>query len=172
MNETKKKSEIKLRELREQLMLPFFRTKEQLLWDGSPKKIIIIGSGIGGMASGALFAKVGHRVSVLELNKELIGGHGRCLTRHGMKYSMGPQYVWEFGDGMIGDRFLRFLNIKESNPFIAMDPDGFERLFIGKKNTSGNYFCVDFKVPQGLENFRKELTALFPDEDRQTQSPV
>ena len=57
MNETKKKSEIKLRELREQLMLPFFRTKEQLLWDGSPKKIIIIGSGIGGMASGALFAK-------------------------------------------------------------------------------------------------------------------
>ena len=89
-----------------------------------------------------------------------------------MKYSMGPQYVWEFGDGMIGDRFLRFLNIKESNPFIPMAPDGFERLFIGKKNTSGNYFCVDFKVPQGLENFRKELTALFPDEDRQTQSPV
>jgi phytoene dehydrogenase-like protein len=77
---------------------------------------------------------------------------------------MGPQYVWEFGDGMIGDRFLRFLGVKASNPFVPMAADGFERLFIGRKSARGDYFRLDFKVPQGLENFRRDLIALFPDE--------
>jgi phytoene dehydrogenase-like protein len=70
---------------------------------------VVIGSGIGGMASAALFAKTGHHVTVLEMNDSQIGGHGRLLTLDGMKYSMGPQYVWEFNDGERGDRFLSFL---------------------------------------------------------------
>lgn len=161
---SRKKSESRLKEIREQLSLPFFRTKEQSIWDGTPKKIVVVGSGIGGMASGALFAKVGHKVTVLELNKELIGGHGRCLTFNGLRYSMGPQYVWEFGDGQIGDRFLRFLELKKSNPFIFMTQDGFERFYIGDRKEGCNYCCLDFKVPMGLKNFCRDLKALFPEE--------
>jgi len=164
---SKKKSESRLKEIREQLSIPFFRTKEQKIWNGGQKKIVVIGSGIGGLASGALFAKAGHHVTVLESNKELIGGHGRCLTFDRIKYSMGPQYVWEFGDGMIGDRFLKFLGIKESNPFILMAKDGFERFFIGDKKEGQNFCCVDFKVPMGLENFRTQLISLFPEEKDQ-----
>lgn len=160
----KKKSESRLGEIREQLSIPFFRTKGQTLWNGAPRKIVVVGSGIGGMASGALFAKIGHPVTVLELNPALIGGHGRCLTFGGIRFSMGPQYVWEFGDGQIGDRFLQFLGIRETNPFLPMRADGFERVFIGCESPSGNGCRLDFKVPLGLERFRDELAVLFPEE--------
>jgi all-trans-retinol 13,14-reductase len=161
---SKKKSEDKLKKIRDELSIPFFKLKGQPAWEGPPKKIVVIGSGIGGMASGALFAKIGHQVTVLEMNQELIGGHGRCLTFQGMSYSMGPQYVWEFGEGKLGDRFLNFLNIKESNPFLPMKSDGFERFFIGNREDGNNYFMLDFKVPLGLKNFQRDLKALFPEE--------
>jgi len=160
----RKKSESSLKKISDELSIPFFKSKEQPIWDGTPKRIVVIGSGIGGMASGALFAKIGHQVSVLEMNQELIGGHGRCLTFQGMSYSMGPQYVWEFGEGKLGDRFLKYLDIKDANPFLPMQHDGFERFFVGGRKGEGNYFTADFKVPLGLENFRRDLKALFPEE--------
>ena len=160
----KKKSESRLNEIREQLSIPFFRTKDQALWNGAPRKIVVVGSGIGGMASGALFAKIGHHVTVLELNPDLIGGHGRCVTFGNLRFSMGPQYVWEFGDGQIGDRFLRFLSLNASNPFLPMKADGFERIFIGCETPSKNYCSLNFKVPLGLNNFRRELIDMFPEE--------
>ncbi len=143
----------------------FFSPKDSCPWNGVKKNIVVIGSGIGGMASAALFAKAGHKVSVLEMNDSQIGGHGRCLTLEGMKYSMGPQYVWEFNDGERGDRFLKFLGLKDSNPFMLMERDGFERVFIGSRNDyDNNSYFVNFRVPLGLDNFRKELAAMFPEE--------
>lgn len=161
---SKKKSEDRLKKIRDELSIPFFKIKGQPIWDGTPKRIVVIGSGIGGMASGALFARIGHQVSVLEMNRELIGGHGRCLTFQGLSYSMGPQYVWEFGEGKLGDRFLRYVDIKDSDPFLPMQYDGFERFFIGCRKSEGNYFTADFKVPLGLDNFRNALKDLFPEE--------
>lgn len=160
----RKKSEESLAKIKNELSIPLFKIKGQPDWNGAAKRIVVIGSGIGGMASGALFAKQGHIVTVLEMHKDLIGGHGRCLTFRGMSYSMGPQYVWEFGEGRLGDRFLKYLGIKESNPFIPMQPDGFERFFIGCKNSDGNCFTLDFRVPLGMENFCRDLKALFPEE--------
>ncbi|MFO7837924.1 MAG: NAD(P)/FAD-dependent oxidoreductase [Desulfosalsimonadaceae bacterium] len=164
MDISRKTSEAPLRENREQILLPFFRARDAAHWQDETKKIVVIGSGIGGMASGALFAKTGHQVAVLEQNPALIGGHGRCLKINGMRYSMGPQYVWDFGDGQLGDRFLKFLDIKAANPFVPMQPDGFERIFIGSRRSTGNACYVDFKVPLGLENFRRDLTIFFPEE--------
>ncbi len=116
------------------------------------------------MASASIFAKTGHIVNVLEMNEELIGGHTRWLTIGGVKFSMGPQYVWEFGEGEAGDNFLEFLDIKKSNPFTLMDRDGFERLFIGSKDEESNSYFLNFKVPLGLEKFKEQIAALFPEE--------
>lgn len=160
----KKKSETRLREFREQLSLPLFRKQEDTLWNGSPKKIVVVGSGIGGMASAALFAKIGHHVTVLEMNPFHIGGHGRCLTFDHIPFSMGPQYVWEFGEGKLGDRFLNFLDLKTSVPFVPMAQDGFERIFIGERDPGHNHFFIDFKVPMGLKNFRESMKKMFPEE--------
>lgn len=127
-------------------------------------KIVIVGSGIGGMAAGALFAKTGYHVTVLEANDHYIGGHGRCLRINGMRYSMGPQYVWDFEEGAVGDRFMRFLEIADANPFAPMNPEGFERVFVGDRKNGDNYFFMDFNVPMGLDRFGNSLKALFPEE--------
>ncbi|MDA3896055.1 MAG: hypothetical protein PF482_07910 [Desulfobacteraceae bacterium] len=37
----RKKSEVRFNEIREQLSIPFFRTQEQIHWNGSPKKNIV-----------------------------------------------------------------------------------------------------------------------------------
>jgi len=150
--------------LRERFNLRFFSPKDSSLWTEEKKRIVVIGSGIGGMASAALFAKIGHHVSVLEMNESQIGGHGRWLTCQGMNYSMGPQYVWEFNKGERGDRFLDFLGIKSSNPFLLMERDGFERVFIGQRTDHTNSYFLNFRVPLGLDNFRREMTAMFPEE--------
>jgi len=144
--------------------LKIFNIKNTPLWTEEKKDIVVIGSGIGGMASGALFAKQGHRVTVLEQHKKLIGGHGRWLTFKGLKFSMGPQYVWEFNNGELGDRFLKFLEIKKSDPFLLMKESGFEKIFIGHRNYESNSFYCNFQVPLGKEKFRDELIRLFPEE--------
>ncbi len=131
-----------------------------------PRKIVVIGSGIGGMATGALLAKAGYEVSVLEQNPTLIGGHGRCRTIRGLSFSMGPQYVWNFGKDQIGDRFMRFLDIGAANPFISMKTDGFERLLIGDRSGALADFFLEFDVPMGLERFGRKLKDCFPGEAR------
>jgi phytoene dehydrogenase-like protein len=166
----KKISETSISALRERFSFRLFNTHDSPLWTKEKKRIVVIGSGIGGMAAGALFAKIGHRVNVLEMNPSRIGGHGRWLVFRGMKYSMGPQYVWEFGEGELGSRFLEFLGLKKTNPFVLMERDGFERIFIGNRNESANSYFLNFKVPLGLENFRKGLTALFPEEREKLDS--
>jgi len=164
MGISRKTSGTRLEGIREKIGLPFFRAGDESYGQGKPRKIVVIGSGIGGMASGALFAQTGHKVTVLEQNPSLIGGHGRCLDIDGLRYSMGPQYVWELGEGQLGDRFLEFLGIKAANPFVPMQSDGFERILIGNRGSAGNNCFVDFKVPLGLEPFCRELKCLFPEE--------
>ena len=92
------KSEKKSPGIKERLSFRLFSSRDSSLWTEEKKNIVIIGSGIGGLASAALFAKIGHRVNVLEMNESHIGGHGWWLTLQGIKYSMGPQYVWEFNE--------------------------------------------------------------------------
>lgn len=161
---SKKKSEQKINEIKKELKIPFFAYKGHKNWEKASKKIVVIGSGIGGMASGALFAKHGHEVNVLEMNKEYIGGHGRCLKINGLSFSMGPQYVWEFGKGQTGDRFLEYTGLKKTNPFIHMNKNGFENIFTGTKNNPDSYYFIKFQVPMGLEKFRDKLIEVFPDE--------
>jgi len=129
--------------------------------------IAVIGSGIGGMACGALFAKSGHTVHVLEQHESLIGGHGRCLSFQNLSFSMGPQYVWHFKPGDVGDRFLRYLELDREIRFLDLEEDGFERIFIGKKYQPD---YIDFKVPLGLDNFRNAMTLRFPEYSKNLNS--
>ncbi len=55
------------------------------------KKIIIIGSGIGGLGSAALLAKSGYDVTVIEKNPT-IGGRANIFKADGYTFDMGPSW--------------------------------------------------------------------------------
>ncbi len=55
------------------------------------KKIIIIGAGFGGMSLGALLAKEGHQVTILEKNDQP-GGRAIVWKEKGFVFDMGPSW--------------------------------------------------------------------------------
>lgn len=55
------------------------------------KKVLIIGSGIGGLSLGCLLAKEGYKVTIVEKNKQF-GGRGRVLKTKGFVFDMGPSW--------------------------------------------------------------------------------
>ncbi|MBP9686584.1 MAG: phytoene desaturase [Candidatus Doudnabacteria bacterium] len=55
------------------------------------KKVVIIGSGIGGLASANLLAKMGHRVTVLEKN-DYLGGRAGLIQEQGYSFDKGPSW--------------------------------------------------------------------------------
>ncbi len=55
------------------------------------KKVIIIGSGIGGLGAAALLAKTGYEVTVIEKNNTL-GGRANLFEAEGYKFDMGPSW--------------------------------------------------------------------------------
>jgi phytoene desaturase len=55
------------------------------------RKVLIIGGGIGGLASAALLAKEGYDVTLTEKNAQ-IGGRARIWTEGGFRFDMGPSW--------------------------------------------------------------------------------
>ena len=118
--------------------------------------VILIGSGISGLGVGAILAELGKEVCVLEAHPSLIGGHARSFEIEGFRFCAGPQYVWHFGPGGIGHRFLSFLGLEQSIPFDSMNPDGFDRIVVGDREP--------FDIPMGLERMEKAAIDRFPTE--------
>ena len=53
------------------------------------KKVVIIGAGIGGLATAALLGKEGYQVTVIEKNK-MTGGRAAIWKSKGFTFDMGP----------------------------------------------------------------------------------
>ena len=131
--------------------------------DSETKNVVVVGSGIGGLATAALLAKEGHHVTVLEAN-DRIGGQGRTKQFNGLNFSMGPQYCWFFGEGEIGDRFLKRIGIENSSPFVQMPEQGFETIFLGE-NKGGSKVQV-YAIPMGMDRFKRYMVDLFPEDHK------
>ena len=58
----------------------------------TPRRIVVIGAGLGGLASAALLARAGHDVTVLDRN-EWIGGKSRRIDVAGQRIDTGPSLV-------------------------------------------------------------------------------
>ena len=65
--------------------------------------VVIIGSGISGLAAAAMLAQQGCKVTVLERNAT-VGGRARTWTQDGFTFDMGPSFYW------MPDVFERFFS--------------------------------------------------------------
>ncbi len=115
---------------------------------------LIVGSGLSALVFGALMAKAGQKVVILEAH-EHPGGFGHTFTMAN-KYTFNAQlhYVWDCGEGAIVNRVLKKLNLDRKVTFERYDPNGFDRMKIPG---------YELKIPADFEKLNRRLSALFPE---------
>jgi all-trans-retinol 13,14-reductase len=124
----------------------------------TPRSCLILGSGMGGLALGALLARAGVEVTILEAHPELLGGWAHTLHVGPYRFSAGPRYLWNFGPGQIGRRFLEKCALAESVPMVELDRRGFDHVYVGADEP--------VRVPNGWSQYEALLQERFPAEAR------
>ena len=118
------------------------------------KDIIMIGGGLGGLTTGALLAKEGYRVTVLEKNP-IIGGGLQCFHRRGVLFETGMHVLGGFEPGHNLHRICTYLGILDKLDIRATDADCMDAVTFGTET---------YHMPRGKEAFTDYLTRLFPDQ--------
>ncbi len=121
----------------------------QKLKEKNEYDVIIVGSGIGGLACGALLSKRGYKVLVLEQHYQ-VGGYCSSFRRKGFVFNTGVEDVsglWEKGPLTY---LLCELGLKKDDLFV-------------KNITKYIFKGRDIKA-KNLEEFIKLLLEMFPDE--------
>jgi all-trans-retinol 13,14-reductase len=124
---------------------------------------LIVGSGLSALVFGALMAKAGKTVRVLEAH-EHPGGFGHSFTM-AKKYTFNAQlhYVWDCGEGNTVNRVLKQLDLDRTITFNRFDPDGFDRMRMP------NY---KLDIPSDRVELVRRLSQLFPESAENCQQFV
>lgn len=115
--------------------------------------IIIIGSGLGGLACGRLLAEEGHAVVVLEQGRQP-GGCLQSYRRDGLSFDTGMHYIGGLTPGQSMHTAFRMLHL-DTLPWQQLDSDGFDHLFFGKD---------EYRLANGYETIGARLAERFPDD--------
>ncbi|MGC3948601.1 MAG: NAD(P)/FAD-dependent oxidoreductase [Chryseolinea sp.] len=123
----------------------------------SNQETVIIGSGLGGLVCGVILAKEGHRVTVLEKNKQ-IGGMLQIFVRDRVIFDTGIHYVGGLEKGQNLNILFSYLGIMDKVRIRRMAIDCFDAIMLDGDP-------VVYKFAQGYENFVQQLLQHFPDEE-------
>ena len=114
-------------------------------------KLIVIGSGLGGLECAALLSQAGHEVLVLEREAQP-GGCMQSYRRGAFRHDTGLHYVGGLAEGQpLHDAFQRLGLL--CLPWQRLDADGFDRITIG-----ADTYCF----AEGYDRFAEVMTAYFP----------
>jgi phytoene desaturase len=115
--------------------------------------VVVIGGGIGGLASAALLARAGHTVTLLEANPTL-GGRAGNWEKSGFRFDTGPSWYLM---PEVFDHFYRLLGTSahEQLELVTLDP-GYRVYFEGQKE------------PLDIASNRDENVALFESVQRKS----
>lgn len=115
---------------------------------------IIIGSGMGSLTTGALLAKQGKKVLLLEKHYTP-GGFTHVFKRKGYEWDVGIHYIGEVQRPNSPITKL-FEYISDGNLKWADMGDVYDRIIIGDKK---------YDLVKGVENFKNQLKKYFPDDE-------
>ncbi|MCG8578542.1 MAG: NAD(P)/FAD-dependent oxidoreductase [Bacteroidales bacterium] len=118
--------------------------------------IVIIGSGLGGLACGSILSQRGYKVCILEQHFQ-IGGCLQDFKRKGKLFDTGMHYIGSYEDGQILNTLFRYFNIYDKVGVSKLASEGFDILQVNGK---------EFAIPQGVEAFRSKLLNQFPEEEK------
>ena len=116
------------------------------------KRVVIIGSGLGGLSSGVILAKNGYEVTVLEQNSQ-IGGCLQCFCRRGMKFETGMHFIGSADEGQVLNKMMHYLEIDDQLLLSRLDTHRY------------NVICLEgeqFNFANGKEAFVDQMASYFP----------
>lgn len=115
---------------------------------------IVVGSGIGGLATAAILAKEGHKVLVLERHYEA-GGYTHVFKRQGYEWDIGVHYIGQVHEPFTtGSRLFRYLTDNQLE--WASMGEVYDRIVINGE---------EYQYKSGEEAFREQMKAYFPTEE-------
>lgn len=117
-------------------------------------KVVIIGSGLGGLSCGYILQRNGYDVTILEQGIQ-IGGCLQCFQRRGAKFETGMHYIGSAAEGQSIDMMMRYLELDKSVKLEALDSSAYNTV-----NLAGR----EFRFPNGREAFIEQFTEYFPNE--------
>lgn len=84
------------------------------------ESVIIIGAGLGGLASACMLAKKGYQVTLVEKNST-VGGRARVFSEKGFTFDMGPSWymmpeVFEHFFDLMGEKTSDYFNLRKLSP--------------------------------------------------------
>lgn len=120
------------------------------------ESVLIIGGGMGGLFTGALLARNGCRVTVLEKNATP-GGGLQTFVRNDQRFETGMHILGGFRPGGSIARICHYLGILDRLKLRPTDPDCMDSLRYLKEN---EYYAI----PGGREQFIDYFAGLFPRE--------
>jgi phytoene dehydrogenase-like protein len=113
---------------------------------------LILGSGMAGLTVGALLARAGHSVRILEAH-EHPGGYAHSFPMGAYRFCAQVHYIFGCEPGGPVEAFLRAIGLDV--PFVQLDPEGFDHIVVAGDR---------FPIPNGFDRFRDRLAARYPDE--------
>ncbi|CAM3931270.1 MULTISPECIES: phytoene desaturase family protein [Flavobacterium] len=123
---------------------------------------IIIGSGVGGLATAICLARAGQKVLVLEQHY-VPGGWSHSFTLNGQRFSPGVHYVGLIDEGQSTSELYKGLGIANDMVFFRMNEKAYEHCLINNQN---------YDLPAGVENLKSTLIAQFPKEEKNIKEYV
>ena len=129
------------------------------------EKVLIIGSGIGGLSTAIILARLGFDVTVLEKNSQP-GGMLRSYVRQGVHCNVGVHYLGALDQGQVLRRCFDYLGISAQLPLVRMGTDG----PVDRYHFNDPLLDIDtFDLPAGFEAYEENLLAAFPGQRSQIE---
>lgn len=113
---------------------------------------LVIGAGMAGLTVGALLAKAGRRVLVVEAH-DVAGGYAHTFTLKNFRFCAQVHYIFSCAEGESVHTLLSELGVADRVPFLRLDPDGFDHVVIAGERV---------RIPNGLVKYEERLGALYP----------
>lgn len=120
------------------------------------KSVVIIGGGLGGLFTGAILAKEGLKVIVIEKNMT-VGGGLQSFKRFGEIFDTGMHVIGGMRKGGNIRRICEYLGIFDKVHIKDVDDEIIDMLYFAEDKQT-------YRIAQGQENFVNSLAESFPEQ--------
>lgn len=114
---------------------------------------VIVGAGMAALAVGALLAKAGNKVCLLEAHDKP-GGYAHTFKMNDFSFCAQVHYIWGCSQNQAIGKVLKKLGLQEEITFESLDPEGYDHIILPNGNR--------VKTPYGFDKFIANISAIYP----------